>query len=166
GADRRPVPRSTRTDIDAVAAPTTVSGSSSTERNEHAMRTSHLRYATLAVLALALPLAACGSDDDSSSDTTAGSAAPADTTAESAAPAESTPAESTPADSAAPADSTAGGAVPDGPTITIGAQDFGESAILSQVYGQALEAAGYPISQQALGGFRDIVFSSFDSGDI
>ncbi|HSL56858.1 MAG TPA: ABC transporter substrate-binding protein [Acidimicrobiales bacterium] len=58
------------------------------------------------------------------------------------------------------------GDVPDGPTITIGAQDFGESAILAQVYGQALEAAGYPVSYQALGGFRDIVFASFESGDI
>lgn len=56
--------------------------------------------------------------------------------------------------------------VPDGPTITIGAQDFGESAILAQVYGQALEAAGYTVRYQSLGGFRDIVFSSFDSGDI
>ena len=27
----------------------------------------------------------------------------------------------------------------DGPTITIGTQDFGESAILAQIYGQALE---------------------------
>jgi osmoprotectant transport system substrate-binding protein len=56
--------------------------------------------------------------------------------------------------------------IPDGPTITIGAQDFGESAILAQVYGQALEAAGYPVTQQALGGYRDLVFSSFESGDI
>jgi osmoprotectant transport system substrate-binding protein len=110
------------------------------------MRTSRLRVATLAVLALALPLAACGSDDDSSSDTAAGSAAPADSTA--------------------PAGSAAGGEVPDGPTITIGAQDFGESAILSQVYGQALEAAGYPVEQQAVGGFRDILFAAFESGDV
>jgi osmoprotectant transport system substrate-binding protein len=56
--------------------------------------------------------------------------------------------------------------IPDGPTITIGAQDFGESAILSQIYGQALEAAGYPVEQQSLGGFRDVVYSSFESGDI
>lgn len=54
----------------------------------------------------------------------------------------------------------------DGPTITIGAQDFGESVILAQVYGQALEAAGYPVEYQDLGGFRDIVFASFESGDI
>ena len=56
--------------------------------------------------------------------------------------------------------------VPDGPDIVIGAQDFGESAILAQVYGQSLASLGYPISYQSLGGFRDIVFTSFDSGDI
>ena len=61
---------------------------------------------------------------------------------------------------------SAGGDVPDGHTITIGAQDFGESAILAEVYGQALEAAGYPVEQQALGGFRDVVYTSFESGDI
>ncbi len=59
-----------------------------------------------------------------------------------------------------------GGDVPDGPDITIGAQDFGESTILAEIYGQALENAGYPVTQQALGGFRDIVFASFESGDI
>lgn len=54
----------------------------------------------------------------------------------------------------------------DGPTITIGAQDFTESRVLAQVYGQALEAGGYPVEYQDLGGFRDVVFSSFESGDI
>ena len=53
------------------------------------------------------------------------------------------------------------GEIPDGPTITIGAQDFGESAILAQIYGQALSAAGYPVDHQALGGFRDLVFTAF-----
>ncbi|MFP3906713.1 MAG: ABC transporter substrate-binding protein [Acidimicrobiales bacterium] len=56
--------------------------------------------------------------------------------------------------------------VPDGPTIMLGAQDFAESEVLAQVYGQALDAAGYPVDYQALGGFREIVFASFDSGDI
>ncbi len=93
-----------------------------------------------AALALAVPLAACGSDD-SSSDATTGDATGA-TTAETTVE------------------------VPDGPTITIGAQDFGESAILAEIYGQALEAAGYPVSQEALGGFRDLVFSAFESGAI
>lgn len=59
-----------------------------------------------------------------------------------------------------------GGDVPEGPTVVIGSQDFGESAILAQVYGQALEHAGYPVEYQELGGFRDIVFASFESGDI
>lgn len=54
----------------------------------------------------------------------------------------------------------------DGPTITIGAQAFGESAILSEIYGQALTHAGYPVEQQALGGYRDLVFTAFESGDI
>ncbi|MDZ7677457.1 MAG: ABC transporter substrate-binding protein [Acidimicrobiales bacterium] len=56
--------------------------------------------------------------------------------------------------------------VPDGPTIVLGAQDFAESEVLAQVYGQALDAAGYPVDYQALGGFREIVFASFESGDI
>ena len=93
-----------------------------------------------AALVLALPLAACGSDDGSS-DTTTVEATDAPTV-------------------------EATGSVPDGPTISIGAQDFGESAVLAEIYGQALEAAGYPVSQEALGGFRDLVFSAFDSGDI
>jgi len=54
----------------------------------------------------------------------------------------------------------------EGPTITIGAQDFGESAILADVYAQALEEEGYQVSIQPLGGFRDIVLGSFESGDI
>ena len=58
------------------------------------------------------------------------------------------------------------GEVPEGPVITIGAQDFGESEVLAQVYGQALEAAGYPVEYQDLGGFREVVYASFESGDI
>ncbi len=119
------------------------------------MKISRTRAAAFAALALALPLAACGSDDEGSSDSSApaGTDAPAGTEA--------------PAGTDSPAGTDAGGgAVGDGPDITIGAQDFGESTILAEIYGQALENAGYPVSQQALGGFRDIVFASFDSGDI
>ncbi len=91
---------------------------------------------------LALTAAACGDDDETTTETTA----PAATTA------------ATSADTAV--------AVPDGPPIVIGAQDFGESAILSEIYGQALAAAGYPVEQQALGGYRDLVFTAFEGGDI
>lgn len=54
----------------------------------------------------------------------------------------------------------------EGPAITIGAQNFGESAILAEVYGQALADAGYEIAIQPLGGFRDLVLGSFESGEI
>src|SRR5829696_9815751 len=53
-----------------------------------------------------------------------------------------------------------------GPAITIGAQDFGESAILAEIYKQRLETEGYDVRIQSLGGFRDIEIASFDSNDI
>jgi osmoprotectant transport system substrate-binding protein len=69
-------------------------------------------------------------------------------------------------DDSAGSTAPSGNSVPDGPEIKIGAQDFGESSILSQIYGQALDAKGYKVKYQALGGFRDIVYKSFDNGDI
>ena len=56
--------------------------------------------------------------------------------------------------------------VPGGPTVVIGAQQFGESSILAEVYGQALADAGYPVEQQALGGYRDLVFTAFEGDEI
>lgn len=58
------------------------------------------------------------------------------------------------------------GDVAEGPTIVIGTQDFGESAILSQIYGQAMADAGYEVEYQELGGFRDLEVAAFESGDI
>jgi len=54
----------------------------------------------------------------------------------------------------------------DDPAIVIGAQDFGESAILAEIYKQRLEAEGYEVSTQSLGGFRDIEIEAFDQGEI
>lgn len=54
----------------------------------------------------------------------------------------------------------------DGPAVVIGAQDFGESAILAEIYRGALEASGFTASVQAVGGFRDLELAAFDSGDI
>lgn len=54
----------------------------------------------------------------------------------------------------------------EGPSITIGAQDFGESTILAEIYAGALAAEGYATSVQPLGGFRDLVLGSFEGGDI
>lgn len=54
----------------------------------------------------------------------------------------------------------------EGPAITIGAQDFGESAILAEIYAGALAAEGYATSVQPLAGFRDLVLGAFEGGDI
>lgn len=54
----------------------------------------------------------------------------------------------------------------DGPTIKIGAQDFGESAILAEIYGQVLEANGYSVQQVSVGGFRDVLLDAFDNDEV
>jgi osmoprotectant transport system substrate-binding protein len=89
-----------------------------------------------ALAALSLLGAACGDDDD---DTEAGGDG---------------------GSAAAPAD------IPDGPTLTLGAQDFGESLILAEIYEGALVDAGYEAEIQEVGGFRDLLFDAFDEGDI
>ena len=92
----------------------------------------------LAVLAaFALLGAACGDDDDS--DDASGSASGSD---------------------------SASADIPDGPTITVGGQDFGESLILTEIYAGALDNAGYETGTQDLGGFRELVFSAFESDEI
>src|SRR5205814_5369568 len=61
------------------------------------------------------------------------------------------------------ASSSAGAAKP---SITIGAQDFGESAILAEIYKQGLAAKGFTATTQKLGGFRDLEIKAFDGGTI
>ena len=56
--------------------------------------------------------------------------------------------------------------VPDGPTIVVGAQDFPESLVLSELYAEGLAAAGYPTSVQDLGGYRDLLYGAFENGDV
>jgi osmoprotectant transport system substrate-binding protein len=63
-------------------------------------------------------------------------------------------------DAPAPAD------IPDGPAISIGAQDFGESLILAEIYEGVLDDAGYEVAIQEVGGFRDLLFGAFDSGEV
>ncbi|MBN2622559.1 MAG: ABC transporter substrate-binding protein [Acidimicrobiales bacterium] len=59
-----------------------------------------------------------------------------------------------------------GADIPDGPDITIGAQDFGESLILAEIYEGALDSAGYEADTQELGGFRDLLLGAFESGEV
>lgn len=53
-----------------------------------------------------------------------------------------------------------------GVKVTIGAQDFGESAILAEIYKQGLADAGFDASIKELGGFRDIEVAAFDDKTI
>jgi osmoprotectant transport system substrate-binding protein len=69
-------------------------------------------------------------------------------------------------DDAATDEDSSAAAVPDGPAISIGAQDFGESLILSEIYAGALTDAGYDASTTEVGGFRDLLFGAFESGDV
>lgn len=56
--------------------------------------------------------------------------------------------------------------VPAGPTITLGAQDFPESEVLSEVYAQAFKNAGYNANVQKLGGYRDLLYGAFQKGNV
>ncbi len=96
----------------------------------------HVKWLAV-LLAFALLGAACGDDDDSSTDS-------GDSGGDSGAAAEPI----------------------EGPAISIGAQDFGESAILAEITSQALSNAGYDASVQEVGGFRDLQFGAFESGDV
>jgi osmoprotectant transport system substrate-binding protein len=119
------------------------------------MKNRTARWLLAVVMPFALVAAACGDDDDDvSSDTT-----------------ETTVAGDESSTTVAPDDSSGGGcadvtAPADAPAITIGAQDFGESAILAELYKQCLEAAGFTASIQEVGGFRDLELAAFEGGDI
>ncbi len=54
----------------------------------------------------------------------------------------------------------------DRPAIVVGAQDFGESKVLAEIYAQAFEAEGWDASVQELAGYRDILLGAFESGDV
>jgi osmoprotectant transport system substrate-binding protein len=96
--------------------------------------------APLAVLGLVT--AACGSDDDTSS------ADPVTTDA---------PAENTQPDNTAD--------MMDGPTIQVRGQDFSEAITIAEVYGQYLEAKGYPVEILTPAGFRTEAFDGLQNGD-
>lgn len=135
------------------------------------------RVLLFAALALAVPLAACGGGSSADSTTTT-AATTAETTSETTSDSSSgastsvesmaatTTGDSTGGTTAATSDPATTPPAGGGDEIVIGAQDFGESAILAEVYGQALSNAGYSVKQQSLGGFRDLVYTSFESGKI
>ncbi len=50
--------------------------------------------------------------------------------------------------------------------VTIGAQNFGESAVLAEIYKQGLAAKGFTTSIRELGGFRPVELEAFDQKTI
>lgn len=54
----------------------------------------------------------------------------------------------------------------DGPTVKIGAQDFGESKILGEIYKQALESQGYTVDLVEIGGFREILIEAYAADEV
>ena len=97
------------------------------------------RFIRLIALAVAIVLAIAACSDDDEKTTTSGGSGSASST---------------------------GGASEAKPKVTIGAQDFGESKILAEIYKQGLAAKGFTASTQKLGGFRDLEIKAFDGGTI
>jgi osmoprotectant transport system substrate-binding protein len=52
------------------------------------------------------------------------------------------------------------------PTIVIGSTNFGEQPVVAELYAQALEAGGYPITRNFNLGSREIVAPALASGQI
>jgi osmoprotectant transport system substrate-binding protein len=54
----------------------------------------------------------------------------------------------------------------DQPTITVGSANFSESALVAELYAQALEAEGLPVERQIFLGPREIYRPALESGEI
>ena len=67
-----------------------------------------------------------------------------------------------------PATSAPGSSVPAGEpgAITVGSADFPESQLLAQIYGQALEAAGFDVSYELGIGSREAYYGAIEGGEV
>ena len=54
----------------------------------------------------------------------------------------------------------------DGPTIKIGSANFSESALVAEIYAQALEAEGYGVDRKLNIGSREIYKPALESGEL
>src|SRR3989337_655044 len=63
-------------------------------------------------------------------------------------------------------DDASGDGTKEGPTITVGSFNFGESLILGEIYAQVLEANGYSVSRTFNLGSRELVNPALKNGEI
>jgi glycine betaine/choline ABC-type transport system substrate-binding protein len=103
-------------------------------------RTLRLVLAALAALVLTLGVTACGSDEDGGGGGGGGESASADLI------------EADPAN--------------EGKSITIGSKNFTEQFILGEIYGQALEAAGFEVKKDLNLGSEQVAFRALTSGQV
>lgn len=106
-------------------------------------RSSRLILAALAALAMALALAACGSDDKS--DKGGGGGGTGGETADKVI-------EKDPANA--------------GKSFTVGSKNFAEQYVLGQIYGQALEAAGFKVKKSLNLGSEQVAYKALKAGQI
>ncbi len=145
--------------IEAAAVATTEAAAETTEA---AAETTAAPDATIEAAAVATTEAAVETTE-AAADTT--EVAAVDTT-EAAADTTAAPESSAPG--SAPATSAPGSSVPAGEpgAITVGSADFPESQLLAQIYGQALEAAGFDVSYEAAIGSREAYFGALEQGEV
>ncbi|HEU4841445.1 MAG TPA: glycine betaine ABC transporter substrate-binding protein, partial [Ilumatobacteraceae bacterium] len=124
------------------------------------------RSLPLLIAPLLVLAAACGDDDDDATTTDAAATAGSEATATTSASADegtATTAATTETDSSEASGNTSSGTV--GP-ITVGSANFPESQLLAQIYGQAIEAAGYDVSYELGIGAREVYFAAIESGEV
>ena len=72
-----------------------------------------------------------------------------------------------PGDGSSPSPSSGAPSTPaELPTVIVGSADFDESAIVAEIYAQALEAAGFPVERHLFFGTRETTLPALESGEL
>jgi osmoprotectant transport system substrate-binding protein len=158
----------------AAAAATTEAAAETTaaaaETTAAAAETTAAPEATLEGAAVAATTEAAAETTEAAAETTEAAAetSEAAATETTGAAAETTAAPESSAPGSAPGTSAPGSSVPAGEpgAITVGSADFSESQLIAQIYGQALEAAGFDVSYEMAIGSREVYFGALEQGEI
>ncbi len=154
-------PRLRRTTTEAAAettaAPEGTLEAAAVETTEAAAATTEAAAAAVTTEAAAATTEAAAATTEAAAATTEPAAATTEAAGETSVPATSAPATSEP-----------GTSVPAGEpgAITVGSADFPESQLLAQIYGQALEAAGFDVSYELGIGSREAYYGAIEGGEV